>query len=189
MESHTLFDKLQCQFVDDLSKIIHGHLKSSGLNDDKVLALSEKILFDSAALLDGSQTVNVGGSEYLPKLSFENEETGKTECGSSFMHELAAGHYDDLASEKNEKDIGFNYKTGDVLVSFRTRGGVALRDSSKQLGVIEAMEKAISPVLNKYSLILEAMSVMPLSKIMLQDITCEKCGVFDPTDPHGSYRD
>lgn len=177
-------DNLQHLMIKELSEIILRHIKSYGMPENRALEASEKILFDICSVLDGNISLFDKNSEYTPKLSFVDSHTHQEYISIGYMHELATGYYDDLLIDNNGSEkIGLSYKTGDVLIGMRARGGINLRDPKKAFVVLEEIKAAIEPVQKKFKFEIESLATTPLSKMLLETIVCQTCGTFDATDP------
>lgn len=180
-------DEIEYQLVKSLADLIIKHVQKSGLERDKALNISENLLFDLCCLLDGSASIDNEANSTVNKIVFVNEKSG-IEYESTFsLHDYATGYYDDIRESSNKMlDVsGLVYKTGDSLIGIKILGRVSHNNIKKQNEVINSIKSALVPVLDQYSLNLEAMSLMGLSKIALSCVTCETCGTFDPSNPNG----
>jgi len=179
-----MYEELHQKFFESLMNSIAYHLKAAGIEESKLNQVAEQLAFDIFSTIDGSAAIETNGSFYQPKISFkeECEETKEIE-GNSFFHELVAGYFDDLDS-KTEKEKSVNDELMGIVAAVKAFGGINLQNPDKQMAVLEDIQSALEPVKEKYDLTVNNITVMALTKSLVQEITCDKCGKYDPFNPH-----
>jgi len=94
------FDKRQNQLIRELAYSFKRTLGKMGLGDDRDLL--ENLVWDVAAIVDGSRDMKLEGKPLIPCLTFA-EKRGGTDLigtkGGSWMHEICSGVIEEMFEE------------------------------------------------------------------------------------------
>ena len=101
VEDGATYDEWQIALISEVMESVKRELDTAKMEPAIVRDLTERISFSVACLIDGSATVEVGGDELDPILTFATEEGDLVTCGgNSYMHEYVFEVADEVFGQK-----------------------------------------------------------------------------------------
>lgn len=95
------FEKRQTKLIQEIASSFESRFEEAGLGRDQELL--ENLVWDIAAILDGSREMKLDGKLLLPFLTFAEKRGGGelvATKGGSWMHEICGGVVDEMFGDE-----------------------------------------------------------------------------------------
>lgn len=95
------FERRQAKLIRELAQSFKSRLEAMGLGDDRELL--ENLVWEVAAILDGSRDMRLDGKLLLPFLTFAEKRGGEhliAARGGSWMHEVCGDVFQEMFGDE-----------------------------------------------------------------------------------------